>query len=159
MVPPVIVEGEVVSSTLIRNHLTSGNIRFANKCLGRYYTLSGVVIEGAGVAKSLGFRTINLRIPEKKLVPKNGVYAVLVHLRGKNFPGACYIGESPTLGLMRQSVEVHVIDFDGELYGDAVTISFVDFLRDDMKFSSIEELRDQISRDVLRSKRLIAEFF
>jgi len=158
IVPPVKIEDKVVSSSLIRSLLYAGDVRLASKCLGRFYSISGIVVKGAGVARELGFRTINLDIPEKKIVPKSGVYAVIVSIGGKNFSGACYIGESPTLGLSRSSIEVHLINFEGEVYGELATIQFVDFLRDDMKFSSIDELRSQISRDIATAGKLISQF-
>ncbi|MDI6850688.1 MAG: bifunctional riboflavin kinase/FAD synthetase [bacterium] len=158
VVPPVKIENDVVSSSFIRSLLYSGNVKLAAKCLGRFYSVSGIVVKGAGIAKELGFRTINLEIPDKKIVPKKGVYAVIVSLRGKNFPGACYIGESPTLGLSRFSIEVHLINFQGEVYGELATVQFVDFLREDIKFPSVEELKNQISKDVVASNKLISQF-
>ncbi len=158
LIPPYRVGNNIVSSTLIRNLIVSGDVKSASQCLGRFYTISGIVDKGVGIARDLGFRTINLKIPEKKLIPANGVYAVLVYIRGKTFPGACYIGESQTLKLSRKSVEVHIIDFEGDIYGDIAMISFVDFLREDICFPSVDELKKQISSDILRAKKLIAEF-
>ncbi len=156
---PVKVDNKIVSSTLIRELLKAGEVKTAAKGLGRFYSLSGVVTKGKGLARELGFRTINLEVPEKKLIPKKGVYAVLVSLGGKNFSGACYIGDSPTLGLNRFSVEVHLIGFEGELYGEHVDISFVEFLREDIKFNSPEELKNQISSDIVNSHKLISQLF
>ncbi len=156
---PVKVDDKIVSSTLIRELLKAGDVKTAAKGLGRFYSLSGVVTKGKGLARELGFRTINLEVPEKKLIPKKGVYAVLVSLGGKNFSGACYIGDSPTLGLNRFSIEVHLIGFEGELYGEHVDVSFVEFLRDDIKFNSPEELKNQISSDIVNSHKLISQLF
>ncbi|MEO0198550.1 MAG: bifunctional riboflavin kinase/FAD synthetase [candidate division WOR-3 bacterium] len=159
VVPPVKIEDKVISSSLIRNLLKEGDVRKANRCLGRFYSLQGIVQKGAGIASTLGFRTINLDIPEKKIIPKNGVYAVITEVSGRIFPGACYIGSSPTLGLDRFAVEVHIIGYNEELYGQKVNISFVDFLREDKKFDNVESLKSQIVQDISQAKALISNLF
>ncbi|MGB9824688.1 MAG: bifunctional riboflavin kinase/FAD synthetase [Candidatus Hydrothermia bacterium] len=158
VVPPVKIDGQVISSSLIRLLLREGKVKTVSKCLGRFYSLHGIVTKGAGLAGTLGYKTINLEVPEKKIIPKEGVYAVIAEVSGKVFPGACYIGKSPTLGLNRFSVEVHLIGFNDDLYGQRVTISFIDFLRDDIKFESTEELKKQIAEDIKNAKILISEF-
>jgi riboflavin kinase/FMN adenylyltransferase len=158
VVPPVRIDSQVISSSLIRLLLQEGKVKTASKCLGRFYSLQGIVAKGAGLAGTLGYKTINLEVPEKKIIPKEGVYAVIAEVSGRVFPGACYIGKSPTLGLNRFSVEVHIIGFNDDLYGQKVTISFIDFLRDDIKFESIEKLKNQIAEDIKKAKILISEF-
>lgn len=156
VVSPVKIEDKLISSSLIRSLLREGDVKRANKCLGRFYSLQGIVQRGLGIASTLGFRTINIDIPEKKVIPKNGVYAVIAEVSGRVFPGACYIGSSPTLGLDRFAVEVHIIGYNEELYGQKVNISFVDFVREDKKFDTIESLKSQILQDINRAKALIS---
>jgi riboflavin kinase/FMN adenylyltransferase len=143
------VDGEDVSSSRIRRLLMKGEIAKANQLLTYNYTLSGKIVEGYQVGRTIGFPTANVKAWEKyKVVPLLGVYAVLVHFRDKTHQGMLYIGTRPTLQNGTEiSVEVNIFDFDGDLYNESLTVEFIDFIRGDEKFESIQQLIDQIYRD------------
>ncbi len=156
VIPPQKVNGLTVSSSLIRTLITEGEVALAAKLLGRYYMLCGKVIPGHGRGKRLlGFPTANLKLSREKLLPKPGVYAVFVHLDGKKLPGVMNLGFNPTFGDGYLSAEVHIFDFEGDLYGKVICLSFVARLRDEKKFSSPQELAKQIAEDCLRAKEIL----
>lgn len=152
------VDGGTVSSTRIRRLLKEGDVVGANNLLSYNYTLSGKIVEGYRVGRTIGFPTANIRSWERfKVVPALGVYAVLVHLRGEQFEGMLYVGRRPTLHADTEvSVEVNVFNFDGNLYNQSLTVEFVDFIRPDHRFETMEQLVEQIHNDkknVLRRLR------
>ena len=138
-----------ISSSRIRSLLKDGDIRTANRLLSYHYTISGQIIEGYQVGRTIGFPTANIRAWEPyKVIPKLGVYAVLVHVQNAVYQGMLYIGKRPTLNYDSEtSIEVNIFDFDDNLYNQPITVEFVDFIRDDVKFDSLEELKEQIYRD------------
>jgi riboflavin kinase/FMN adenylyltransferase len=138
-----------VSSSQIRRLLKAGKIKEANELLSYNYRLSGKIVEGYQVGRTIGFPTANMQVWERyKVVPELGVYAVMVHLRDLVRPGMLYIGRRPTLHSDGEiSVEVNVFDFDGNLYNQSMSVEFIDFIRSDRKFNSKEELTAQIHRD------------
>lgn len=132
------------SSTAVRNALNEGDITTANKVLGYSYYIKGKVINGFHIGRKIGFPTANIEVDADKLIPKNGVYCVkaLGHI------GMMNIGFRPTLDNGPQrSLEVHLLDFNGDLYGDEIKIEFLHFLREEQKFDSIEELQQQLKHD------------
>ena len=141
--------GESVSSTKIRTLLHEGNIEKANYLLSYNYTISGKIVEGYQVGRTIGFPTANIRSWERfKVIPKLGVYAVLVHIRDIIYEGMLYIGKRPTLHDDPEvSVEVNIFNFNGDLYDQSLKVEFIDFIRGDSKFSSIEPLVKQIHND------------
>jgi riboflavin kinase/FMN adenylyltransferase len=141
--------GLTVSSSMIRRLLNNGNIDAANQCLGYKYGFDGTVVHGYGEGKKLGFPTANLHIADEQLIPKRGVYAVMVETEGFDgeFMGMMNIGNRPTYGEFNDSLEVNIIDFDADLYNKKVHVNFVKRIRDDKKFASIEQLRQQIIKD------------
>ena len=143
------VEGENVSSTKIRLLLKKGEIQQANSLLSYNYTLSGKIVEGYRVGRTIGFPTANIRSWERfKVVPELGVYAVLVHIRDIIYEGMLYIGTRPTLHDDPEiCVEVNIFDFSGDLYNQSLTVEFIDFIRADRKFDAMEELVTQIHKD------------
>ncbi|MPM81574.1 Riboflavin biosynthesis protein RibF [bioreactor metagenome] len=143
------VDGEDVSSSRIRRLLMKGEIEKANQLLTYNYTLSGKIVEGYQVGRTIGFPTANVKAWEKyKVVPLLGVYAVLVHFQGKTHRGMLYIGTRPTLQNGTEiSVEVNIFDFDGDLYNESLTVEFIDFIRGDEKFDTVRQLVEQIYRD------------
>lgn len=147
------------SSSEVRRNLISGNIAEATSILGQYYRLEGVVIHGHQLGRKLGFPTANLNPFEKdKIIPSNGVYAAKVQLEnGDSFPSMVNIGFRPTVDseMNRLSVEAHLIGFEGDLYDQSITISFIERIRDERKMSSIEELKKQLSLDCKTSKLII----
>ncbi len=142
--PPFVLDGEVVSSSLIRRLLKEGDLAKANRLLGRHYSLTGRVVRGAGKGREIGFPTANLSVPPEKLVPANGVYVVFVPTLRRW--GVMHIGPRPTLGLGR-SVEVHVLDFSGEVPSE-ITVEFAHRIREPMKFATVEDLRSRIRKDI-----------
>ncbi len=143
------IEGEDVSSTKIRKLLKDGEIRKANSLLSYNYTLSGKIVEGYRVGRTIGFPTANIRSWERyKVVPALGVYAVLVHVRDVIYEGMLYIGTRPTLHNDPEiSVEVNIFDFTADLYNQSLTVEFIDFIRADRKFDTMDELVTQIHKD------------
>ncbi len=153
------VNGEVVSSTQVRRALLAGDVDKARAFLGRPYSLRGTVIVGDRRGKTIGFPTANLN-PQgaNKLIPARGVYLVGVTLEGEHRYGMMNIGVRPTLtDGMRQTMEVHLFDFDQDIYGKELTVRFLKRLRDERKFASLEELAAQLDADKAHSLKLIAE--
>jgi riboflavin kinase/FMN adenylyltransferase len=144
----------VISSTLTRNMILEGSVKKAAAFLGRPYSLSGTVIKGHHRGRSLGFPTANIK-PDKVLVPGRGIYAVRVHLEGKTYQGVLNIGFNPTFSDEALSVEVYILDFDGDLYGKCLEILFVDRIRDEIKFDRPAKLIEQIKRDVEKARVIL----
>ncbi len=143
------VDGKPVSSTRIRHALADGNIEEANKLLGYEYGFDGIVVEGDKVGRTIGYPTVNLKpVKENKVMPKEGIYCVRVVHIGNEYYGMMYHGFRPTLseGIIR-ALEVHIFDFNKNVYGEKLTISFLTRLRDDKKFTGKEELIAQIDKD------------
>ncbi len=138
-----------VSSSEIRRLLKIGDVVRANKLLTYNYTLSGKIVEGYQVGRTIGFPTANMKVWEKyKVVPLLGVYAVFVHFQNRTHQGMLYIGTRPTLHNDPQiSVEVNIFDFDGDLYNQSLTVEFIDFIRGDEKFDKVEKLIASIHHD------------
>lgn len=147
-------EEEVVSSTLIRRHISEGEVERAREELDRPYRVEGYVDKGAGRGKDLGFPTANLRLPARMLLPKLGVYVVRL-LRGDQvLPGVANVGVNPTFEERAEPVvEVHVLDLDEDLYGQVVEVEFTHRLRDEMKFPNADTLVDQMRRDVQAARK------
>ncbi|WP_448588908.1 bifunctional riboflavin kinase/FAD synthetase [Thermodesulfobium sp.] len=143
-----IFNGLPISSSRIRRLIISGKIEEANKLLGWDFFVSGEVIHGDRIGTFLGFPTANLRLPEYKIIPQSGVYAAEVEISGKRYLGALNIGVKPTVGGKKRSVEVHVIDFEGDLYQEVITVKFKYKIRDEIKFDSIIALKKQIRADI-----------
>ncbi|MCC6865643.1 MAG: bifunctional riboflavin kinase/FAD synthetase [Ignavibacteria bacterium] len=154
------IEGKPVSSTRIRLALAEGNIEEANRLLGYEYGFDGIVVEGDKVGRTIGYPTVNLKpVKENKVMPREGIYCVKVEYNENNYYGMMYHGYRPTLseGIQR-ALEVHIFDFNKNVYGEKITIGFLKRLRDDMKFSSKEELIKQIDKDKKDSLSYIKEF-
>jgi riboflavin kinase/FMN adenylyltransferase len=147
-IPAVTLDGEVISSTAIRVALANGNLDFAEKALGRPYAVFGQVVPGRKIGRKLGFPTANVELPGWQL-PPDGVYAVGVRLGAKAFRGIANLGVRPTVTSDGQRLlEVHLFEFEGDLYGMEIEVEFRRFIRPEKKFASIEELRNQIARDI-----------
>ena len=139
-----------ISSTKIRHALDNGDIELANQYLGYDYFLSGKVIGGKKIGRTIGFPTANIEIPEDyKLVPKNGVYIVSSLYKGQTIYGMMNIGNNPTISDKDYSLEVYFLDFDEDLYDQTLTISFKKYIREELKFDSIEDLKEQLEKDKL----------
>ena len=146
----------VVSSTNIRQMIMNGDIKEANKLLGRYFEVSGTVIAGRKRGISLGFPTANIRMPPLTS-PRTGVYVIEAEVDGKRYGGAANLGYNPTFGDADLSLEAHLFDFDRDIYGNLITIWFIDRLRDERRFSGPDELALQIAKDVDSAKKVLAE--
>jgi riboflavin kinase/FMN adenylyltransferase len=138
-----------VSSTKIRKALEEGDVQAANTFLSYSYPLTGKVIRGEKLGRSIGYPTANIDIEESiKLIPANGVYAVKVKVEGKQFSGMLNIGVRPTVSQSQEkSVEVNIFDFDRDIYDEEITVEFIQRIRDEKKFDSSEELAGQLKRD------------
>ncbi len=149
VVPPVEGPGGNVSSTRIRRAVAAGDMAAAREGLGRPYSLRGVVVRGDGRGQSMGFPTANLRVPHAdKLLPPAGIYAVRGVLRRGTHPGALHLGPRPTFRGSSSTVELHLIGFSGDLYGEEVRVDFVRHLRNVEPFATVPELVEQIRKDV-----------
>jgi len=147
MVSGIELEGTLVSSTAIRQLIRDGDIREAERLLGRPYEIVGRVVKGRERGRLLGFPTANVDI-QKQVPPKPGVYAVEVDIDGETYMGAANFGWNPTFGDPTPSLEVHVLDFDGNLYGKEIAVRFIERIRDERRFSGPEALVAQIHQDV-----------
>ena len=137
-----------ISSTKIRNAILDGNMALANEYLGYDYSLSGIVIKGKQLGRTIGFPTANIKIPEEyKLIPKNGVYIVKSILNQITVFGIMNIGVNPTVSGENLSIEVHFLDFDADLYDEKITVSILDRIRDEQKFESVALLKLQLEKD------------
>ena len=143
------VDNVAVSSTKIRHFLENGDIKHANMLLGYEYSYIGKVVHGQQVGHKMGYPTANIEVAEEfQLIEKQGVYATFAEIDGKSYPAMTYIGKRPTSDDNRpQSIETHIISFDGTLYDKEIKIRFVDFVRDDKKFDNFEALKRQIGID------------
>lgn len=142
--------GVPVSSTKIRKLIENGDVSGASSLLGYSYGLHGVVVSGDRIGRTIGFPTANIQLYEPlKLLPGNGVYRVRVMFQGKNYAGLCNIGERPTVASGRhRTIETYILGFDENIYGLDLDLEFLEKIRDERKFASLEELKRQISKDV-----------
>lgn len=152
IVPPVVWEGETVSSTRIRELLERGELMTANTLLTRAYGMTGVVAHGKKLGRTMGFPTANVTMPPHKAVPCYGVYTALLREGNKVYPSVLSIGCHPTLPEGDVTLEVHVLGGSIDLYGKKVRISFLDFLRPELKFDGVDELIAQMKEDALKAE-------
>ena len=155
--PPLLLDGERVSSTAVRQHLTGGDLAGAARLLGRPYTLHGRVSHGDERGRTIGFPTLNLPL-RRKAVSLRGVFAVRVTgLADRPLPAVANLGVRPTVGGTQPLLEVHVLDFSGQVYGRQVQVEFVQQLRDERRFDGLEALRAQIDLDVRAARAVFAK--
>ncbi|MGF1499709.1 MAG: bifunctional riboflavin kinase/FAD synthetase [Elainellaceae cyanobacterium] len=152
--------GERISSSAIRQALDQGEVNTANRLLGRPYRLIGTVVRGQQLGRTIGFPTANLVCPADKFLPRRGVYAVQVSLEGSAshqplLPGVMNLGLRPTVDGIKQTIEVHLLEWTGDLYGRVLSVDLKSFLRPEQKFESLNALKAQIQADCSRAKRLI----
>ncbi len=147
-IPRQDVNDIAISSTQIRDHILNNRIHLANKLLGRRYCLTGLVVPGQQLGRNIGFPTANIEIAEAyKLIPSNGAYAVLVKMGDQQLSGMMNIGVRPTLGIMPRTIEVHLFEFDGDLYGKKLKIELVKQIRPELKFKDLEQLTARLHQD------------
>lgn len=146
-----------ISSTKIRESLQTGRVEEANDLLGHAYTVSGIVVKGLQNGRKLGYPTANIQVADaNKLIPQTGIYAVWVHYQGMRYQGMLSIGYNPTFDGKEQTIEVNILDFDKDIYGESLTLEFAAYIRPEKKFDSLEALIKAIDNDKLRTIELLS---
>ncbi|WP_419699935.1 bifunctional riboflavin kinase/FAD synthetase [Mucilaginibacter sp. NFX135] len=147
-IPEQDINEVAISSTRIRNALLNGEIDLANSFLGYPFFITGTVIRGDQIGRQLGYPTANIVVEEKyKLIPTDGIFAVTVTVAGNTYKGMAYIGSRPTVNGLTRNIEVNIFDFDQEIYNQAIRMEFHHYVRGDVKFASLDELKVQLARD------------
>ena len=147
-----------ISSTKIRNALLEGKVNISNQLLGHNYTLSGFVTKGKQLGRTISFPTANLQLTvDYKLIPKTGVYAVKVKIKGKSYNGMLNIGYRPTIEGTSKTIETNIFDFDEDIYGEEISLELIARIRDEQKFENLDSLKKQLAQDKLSSLELLAE--
>ncbi len=155
-IPVQLLDDVDVSSTKVRKALKKGEVKLANEFLGYNYSLKGKVIKGKEIGRTIGFPTANIQVADStKLIPENGVYAVKINVSAKEYTGMMNIGTNPTINGSHQSLEVHIFDFDTSIYDEEIRIQFLDRIRSEIKFESLEALQEQLQED----KNLVQSIF
>lgn len=154
---PFIIDGEAVSSTLIRQALAQGDMRKAEKLMGHHFHLKDKVTTSDKRGQGIGFPTANLDVKPQQAIPGNGVYATITYVNGKQFPSATNIGTRPTFGNGRNIVETHLIGYKDDLYDKEIKVEFVQKLRDEQHFTSSQELTAQIRKDIQEVKTILSQ--
>lgn len=144
-----------ISSTKIREALKNGQIKEANKMLGYAYSVLGEVVHGKKIGRTIGYPTANIAIDKNKLLPKKGAYIVEVWKRGQLYKGMLSIGTNPTVGGKNLTMEVYILDFEGDIYGEKLMIKFRDFLHEEIKFENLEKLIKRLDED----KKITEKYF
>ncbi|MFC2001284.1 bifunctional riboflavin kinase/FAD synthetase [Chloroflexota bacterium] len=155
VIPPVMINSEVVSSTVIRKALADGDMEKVCKLSGRPFSLRGHVVTGAGRGVELGFPTANLDIHPEQALPPDGVYASRARINGTVYQSMTNIGQCPTFGSCERTVEVYVVNYQGDLYGRELQVGIIGRLRAEKRFGSTEELKEQIAEDVKQGKTVL----
>jgi len=155
VVKPLMVEGSQVSSTAVREALARGDMKTTANLLGRYFSLRGPVGGGAERGHVLGFPTANMQFDHEQAMPEDGVYATLAHIGDEIYQSVTNIGVKPTFGKGERTVEVYILGFSEDLYGQKLTIELVERLRAEMKFAGPAELSAQIKKDVEQAKTIL----
>lgn len=136
-----------ISSTQIRNALSSGNVKEANEMLGYVYSVSGTVVHGKKIGRTIGYPTANIRVNSLKLLPKKGAYIVDVFVKKQHLKGMLSIGTNPTVSGDQLSVEVYILDFNEDIYGEEISVNFREFLHEEIKFENLEKLIERLDED------------
>lgn len=152
------LDGVVVSSSVIRRAIAEGDVETATRMLGRYFRIEGEVIHGAHVGRTIGYPTANVMPPEGQVQLADGIYASLAYLpdQPKPLPAMTYIGTRPALNTGRRLIETHILDFDGDLYGQRISVEFVERLRADADFPSVDALVAQLRNDDAQTRTVLA---
>ncbi|WP_022764668.1 bifunctional riboflavin kinase/FAD synthetase [Butyrivibrio sp. XPD2006] len=153
LIDKVRMDGAEVSSTRVRNEVADGNMVMAERLLGSYYSVSGIVEHGRHIGHTIGIPTVNILPPEDKLLPPFGVYSSKVHLGGKVYDGMTNIGRKPTISEKEKvGVETYIYDYDGDAYGEFIEVELLRFVRPEMKFDNLDMLKAQINSDLINSR-------
>jgi riboflavin kinase/FMN adenylyltransferase len=157
-IPEQDINDVAVSSTRIREALLAADIDLANTFLGYPFFITGKVVRGDQIGRQIGYPTANIQIEERyKLIPADGIFAVKVQYDGQDYKGMAYIGSRPTINGMTRNIEVNLFDFDREIYNEAIGLEFYHYIRGDVKFNGLDELKVQIARDKEDVLRLMAK--
>lgn len=148
--------GADIKSTRVRQLLADSQVEQATRLLGRYYEASGVVVQGDQLGRQLGYPTANICVPDGKALPR-GAFAVMVNNKWGQFGGMANIGMRPTVGGLERRFEVHIFDAEQQLYGQELQVQFVEHLRPEQKFSSLDELKAQLAQDATQARKLLAK--
>lgn len=151
--PAVDLHNKNISSTQIRNTLAKGKIVEANEMLGYSYSLFGKVVHGKKIGRTIGYPTANLEVDSIKLLPQNGAYIVEVFVENKFYKGMMSIGTNPTVDGKTKTVEVYILDFDKDIYGEIIEIKFREFLHDEIKFESLDKLIERLDEDKILTEK------
>jgi len=157
VIPAVVIDGYVVSSSAIRQALAEGDMKKVEKLIGRLFSLSGQVVSGDRRGRNLGFPTANLDLKPEQALPGDGVYATITHTDDDSLPSVTNIGVRPTFGGRKRLAETYILDFEGDLLGQKLTVDLVDKLRDEERFDTVEELKDQMVKDVEQARQILNE--
>ncbi len=157
VVPQQLLDGIRVSSTHIRGLLASGDLENASRFLGHPHVFTGEVVSGRGLGRTIGVPTANLQIPQGVLLPKEGVYACAAHVNGKIYPAVTNIGSRPTVGGHHVTIEPWLLDFEGDLYGQKLTLILYRYLRPEKKFDSLDELQTEIQKNAAETRKIFEE--
>ncbi len=152
---PLIVDELNVSSSAVRKAISEGDVVKASSLLGGHYTLSGEIVKGYQMGRTIGFPTANISYEDCRMLPKDGVYAVRVTVEEHNYNAMLYIGSRPTVNTGKISVEAYLFDFSGDLYGKRVTVDFIERVRGSIKFDSVEELKEQLKKDEIACRAIL----
>ncbi|SDT66976.1 riboflavin kinase / FMN adenylyltransferase [Mucilaginibacter mallensis] len=147
-IPEQDINDVAVSSTRIRNALSEGKIELANTFLGYPFYITGKVVRGDQIGRQIGYPTANIVIEERyKLIPSDGIFAAKINIQGKLYKGMAYIGSRPTINGITRNIEINIFDFNQEIYNEQVTLHFYNYVRDDVKFTGLDELKVQLAQD------------
>ncbi|MCQ4636548.1 bifunctional riboflavin kinase/FAD synthetase [Anaerovorax odorimutans] len=149
---PYEIDGNLVSSTFIRNLIQEGRVDQCMKYMGRLYSIGGEVVVGNKLGRTIGFPTSNIMIDETMVTPSNGVYVTYCTYNGVRYPSVTNVGVKPTIGTYHKNVETHIFNFDKELYGKNIRVEFLEKTRDERKFESVEALSKQITDDCITAR-------
>ena len=155
VIPPVVLDGEVISSSAVRQALAQGDVKRVEKLFGRPFSLSGQIVFGDERGETLGYPTANLDVRAEQALPGDGVYVTVAHLDGESLPSVTSVGVRPTFGGGKRLVETHVLDYEGELHGQRLRIDLLDKLRDEKRFGNAEELKAAIRKDVEQARAIL----
>jgi riboflavin kinase/FMN adenylyltransferase len=157
-IPEQDINDVAISSTRIRQALLESDIATANAFLSYPFFLTGKVIRGDQIGRQIGYPTANIQPHESyKLIPGDGIFAVVVHVAGRTYKGMAYIGQRPTINGITRNIEVNIFDFNQDIYGQNIRMDFLHFIRGDMKFNSLDALKEQLAKDKQDALRLLAD--
>lgn len=155
VVPPLVIDNEIVSSTTIRKAMADGDMEKYRRFTGRSFNLHGKVVAGSGRGGGLGFPTANLNVRDGQAVPPDGVYAGWAHVNGKIYQTMTNVGLCPTFEGTERTIEAYLLDYNGDLYGHELTVDFIAKLRDEKKFETEDELKAQVEADIRKGKEIL----